>query len=731
MMNEFNPFKELWIDPNKDQQNITPLDTQTQVNPMETAWQFNPFKELWINPNKDTTELLKPNKDTEVTSMLDLESLTPMTDNEKQSYVNSLSDEDWNTWNKLKEEWYSFEARKALLDNRYDLYDINQSWTLKYRQTQPPITSTWGQRFIDVYQQRIAWSWERFRERTLDLVNYKKDWSERDWFGSWLLKTIWNLATNLVANGRNIGEDVMNLLAHWVETKSTLKFLQGKTDQIAIMNRDLDTYESPLKSITWMATAWLDTAVTIKFLIPSIIIWTIAEGDNPLSKLVNWWTEKFSEALHILPENWVEFIHEQLMKIPQVQEWINEPWNAWIKEDLIESLVHVEELLLMRFMDAKGKKLSETKRRIAEKQIGDKINKAVEEWIWKVKESTGIDIMETWLDFGSWLARKRWWLLWRWLSWTLDKLKEMYQNNKKNKAEAPIEEATVIETIPEPKPEAKVEKKTTKKNKQESIQEQPIEQPIEKPIEQSKPIEEPRIESKPEIKEVKEIEEVKSDITPEELNQIKEAASYDLKNIRIDENWEVVWNRHGHTDNVYSYIEDSNLPEGLKNKLKQQSEAAMQRQDARILERLGEPLEEYYYNGSDVDYSMVNMNKMKGDVNWLWYPVNKMADNAYSNKPFQKKYTRNNLNIAPEWTTLTLDKLTKVCKELGIEVNEARADFVPLAELSQFLKDEVPHLSNKKILDTLVKETGYDGVSTSHNYDLIWNEKKINNNLVK
>jgi hypothetical protein len=35
-MNEFNPFETLGIDPNESMPSRTPLDTQTQVDPIET-----------------------------------------------------------------------------------------------------------------------------------------------------------------------------------------------------------------------------------------------------------------------------------------------------------------------------------------------------------------------------------------------------------------------------------------------------------------------------------------------------------------------------------------------------------------------------------------------------------------------------------------------------------------------------------------------------------------------
>ena len=51
---------------------------------------------------------------------------------ERQAYVDALSNEDWKIWKQLKSEGYSFEARKALLENREDLYDINASGNEKF-----------------------------------------------------------------------------------------------------------------------------------------------------------------------------------------------------------------------------------------------------------------------------------------------------------------------------------------------------------------------------------------------------------------------------------------------------------------------------------------------------------------------------------------------------------------------------------------------------------------------
>ena len=53
-------------------------------------------------------------------------------ENEVKSYVDSLSDDDYDTWYNLREQGYSLEARKALMENQDLLYDINETWNKKF-----------------------------------------------------------------------------------------------------------------------------------------------------------------------------------------------------------------------------------------------------------------------------------------------------------------------------------------------------------------------------------------------------------------------------------------------------------------------------------------------------------------------------------------------------------------------------------------------------------------------
>jgi hypothetical protein len=70
-----------------------------------------------------------------------------------------------------------------------------------------------------------------------------------------------------------------------------------------------------------------------------------------------------------------------------------------------------------------------------------------------------------------------------------------------------------------------------------------------------------------------------------DLTEIKNATN-ELKNIRVNDDWYIVWDFHSHETPVYDYIEDSNLPKELKDFLKKQEIKYLEEQDKAILDRL-------------------------------------------------------------------------------------------------------------------------------------------------
>lgn len=136
-MNEFNPFDELgitfddtWLQETRRDRNYknkyNPFDMNKDIKVdlnLEPEYQPN-FEQPLINMNNP--------KDLQISQELWIVIPEPMMEKEKQAYVDALSEEDWKTWQNLRDEWYSFEARKAMFDNREDLYDITEPWNKKF-----------------------------------------------------------------------------------------------------------------------------------------------------------------------------------------------------------------------------------------------------------------------------------------------------------------------------------------------------------------------------------------------------------------------------------------------------------------------------------------------------------------------------------------------------------------------------------------------------------------------
>ena len=136
-MNEFNPFDDLGItfDNNWLQETRRDRNYKNKYNP------FDMNKDINVNINAEpeyqpdfSQSLTNTNnpKDFQVSQELWITIPEPMSEEEKQAYVDALSEDDWKTWQNLRDEWFSFEARKALFDNRDDLYDITEPWNKKF-----------------------------------------------------------------------------------------------------------------------------------------------------------------------------------------------------------------------------------------------------------------------------------------------------------------------------------------------------------------------------------------------------------------------------------------------------------------------------------------------------------------------------------------------------------------------------------------------------------------------
>lgn len=390
-MNEFNPFTTLGIDPNKDWENKGPT---LRVDD-STSTKFNPFITLWINPNKTNIEIEQPTwlqiydniKDKEVVSKLWVD-LNRISDAEKQSYVNSLSDEDRNIWNNLKNEWYSFEARKVLLDNRESLYDINQSWTRKYFTEYVPVEDQYdvAQNMINWYQNRAQWFWDRLEENRSTKLNYKDDGTERWWY-PW--KKIANLATHILSNGAQLIDDAMNIWMQAMETRSLIDIARWKTDKLVDFDETAENYKSIPASLVWLAKEWLDLWFTILYPQAYALFWILGQGNGPIAKII----QGAGALVSFLPEEIVDLVATN----DKVQEYFNRPENAWMQEELKDTLTFVTMSILSKYLKGKSQAFGKTRAWRFMTETKTRINNALHEWAEYAKY--GRYIQETDPDF--------------------------------------------------------------------------------------------------------------------------------------------------------------------------------------------------------------------------------------------------------------------------------------------------------------------------------------------
>ena len=165
-MNEFNPFDDLGI------QVWSNEDYQESWRDRNYKNLYNPFDDKNISTN--VTPEYEPDFQESATTPINLQDFQaqqelgtelpqPMSDAEKQAYVDALSADDWKTWKKLKQEWYSFEWRQMLFENRDNLYDITEEGNDKF------------------------WSWRknRLHEQLIESAQWASDF-QTDYIHPWL-----------------------------------------------------------------------------------------------------------------------------------------------------------------------------------------------------------------------------------------------------------------------------------------------------------------------------------------------------------------------------------------------------------------------------------------------------------------------------------------------------------------------------------------------------------------
>ena len=338
-----------------------------------------------LNPNMNTTqydpeEMKMKSLNREVETWLGTRVEKVMSDSEKQRYLNSLTQQEYEQMLRYKDEWYWFMASKALLENSYKLADPTAQWIMKYED----------------YAKKDA-----YYNNSWDLDPNKWLWK----FALWLQKTFGDQTpTEYLANRWNTkyGEKVERWEENFFDRFANMTFgalinmIDTGTRWMMWIN---DKIWSKLDAKLDKAILWLDT--DSKFyrkmdtnLVSDITkaVWSAVElavlwkftASHPLWMLTFTWvwsTWVWSKAMDLTIWNIGRLTNWTLKTIPWIKAWYNT-----LDEEAKESLVNSLTLWILHWIS---------------KYVSPKIqNTKVWNYIWEVRTAVR-NSLERWI---------RWWI---------------------------------------------------------------------------------------------------------------------------------------------------------------------------------------------------------------------------------------------------------------------------------------------------------------------------------
>ena len=140
----------------------------------EVPW-YNMFSTGTQTTTKDNSDAWT--KDREVEVWLWVKLVQPMSDMEKTEYINSLTDDQYRQMQKYKNEWYSFEASRTLLENSDWLKNPTARWTDKYMPKWSFLRNVIGWAWDSA-----TWIWQFLWNSAADIIGWtaKKLWADEE-----------------------------------------------------------------------------------------------------------------------------------------------------------------------------------------------------------------------------------------------------------------------------------------------------------------------------------------------------------------------------------------------------------------------------------------------------------------------------------------------------------------------------------------------------------------------
>lgn len=331
----------------------------------ETPW-FN-MMDAWQTPDisQASSDIGRYAKDREVELGIWKPVWPKMSDAEKQSYVDSLSDYQYHLMTRYRDEWYSFEAAKTLLENQSKLYNANWNWYDKYTKWGwlsnivwwAYDSVTWIPRFIaNNVANAIWWTAKQLwadEDKVDYLVQNYKDYLNTDWSG----QSIWADTSSGTYKVSKWVSDIAQTFAYWALWKAGLE---------SKLWAPLATASDPLRAkatawaVEWAADMWIYSLVSDSEL-PSgweLTLWGLLWAAFPIwwavvnawKKAAKEWAVKVAEdlvwTLNKLPQRkqkeFLQMIWEKATK------WMNDRWIKdweWLIDYFTRSIGKVDEAL--------------------------------------------------------------------------------------------------------------------------------------------------------------------------------------------------------------------------------------------------------------------------------------------------------------------------------------------------------------------------------------------------
>jgi hypothetical protein len=300
----------------------------------EVPW-YEMFANTWTTTTSTSTDTDNMSKNREVEIGLWKSVYSPMSDGEKKQYLDSLTDEQYRQMRTYKNQWYSFEASRTLLENSEWLANPIAQWVDKY---QPK----WN-----FFKNMVAWAYDSvtWLPRFLSDNLAKAVW--------WTAKKLWadeDKVNELVQSYIDFGENEMSWKALWANTNSaTYKITKWVWDiaQVAAwewLAKEALKWTQALNKINQVKNSGLLGKMAVWAAEWAADMWlysVVSESELPTWKDLAVWATLWAA----LPLAWA---------------WLKAAWKAikkeaWVwAERLIEKITKVSPTKLQKFEDQFG-----------------------------------------------------------------------------------------------------------------------------------------------------------------------------------------------------------------------------------------------------------------------------------------------------------------------------------------------------------------------------------------